>query len=155
MATRDTTDDSEGANEVHSAVSDDILNVIPDIDESKNAADVSTSIEYGINDQNLSNIDSLTGDNESTTKNNDSETQVETEKASVIVESDDDGDVNARKRGRKDIYFLDGPQRKRLYMDEHSSVAEKIAGHESAIKVEEESYERGIVRRLNEKDQQE
>ncbi|AHC39306.1 type IV secretion system protein [Ehrlichia muris] len=155
MATRDTTDDSEGANEVHSTVSDDILNVIPDIDDSKNAADVSTNIEYGINDQDLSNIDSLTGDNESTTENNDSDTQVEAEKASVIVESDDDGDVNARKRGKKDIYFLDGPQRKRLYMDEHSSVAEKIAGHESAIKVEEESYERGIVRKLNEKDQKE
>ncbi|KJV65389.1 MULTISPECIES: type IV secretion system protein [Ehrlichia] len=143
--------------ELHNAVNDDILNVIPDIDESKNAADVSTSdsIGYDIDDQNLGNVDSFTDDNESTTENNDSDTQVEAEKASVIVESYDDADVNGRKGRRKDINFLDGPQRKRLYMDEHSSVAEKIAGHESAIKVEEESYERGIVRRLDEKNQQE
>ncbi|AHX04515.1 type IV secretion system protein [Ehrlichia japonica] len=158
MTTHGTTDNGGDTNELHSAVSDDISNITSkDTDEPKNADDISaSSSKYGINDQNLSNVDSSTDGNDGTAENNDSDTQGEGGKASVIVESyGDDDDVSNTKRGKKDINFLDGPQRKRFYMDEHSSVAEKIAGHESAIKVEEESYKRGIVRKLNKKDQQE
>ena len=135
MITHDITNNGKDINESHSAVDDGILDITSkDTDESKN-------------------VDSSTDGNDGTAENNDSDTQGEEEKASVIVESYGDDDASNTKRRKKDINFLDGPQQKRLYMDECSSVREKIAGHESAIKVEEESYERGVVRKLNKKDE--
>ncbi|QGR03506.1 hypothetical protein EDL79_02930 [Ehrlichia ruminantium] len=70
--------------------------------------------------------------------------------SAVDVSSNESEDVSS-KRGKRGINFLDGPQKQRLYMDEYSSVKEKIAGHQSAIDVEEESHERSKVRRRGKK----
>ena len=66
--------------------------------------------------------------------------------SAVDVSSSESEDVNSKK-GKRDINFLDGPNKQRLYMDEYSSVKDKIAGHQSAIDVEEESHERSKVKR--------
>ena len=118
--------------------------------QSPAVSDVAETPDAG--DTSNSNLDNATNNNESTGENNNSDAQAEEGKASVVVEplSGDDSDG---KRGRKDIDFLEGPQKRRLYMDEHSSVAQKIAGHESAIEVEKESHERSIVKKRGKKDE--
>ncbi|AHX10008.1 type IV secretion system protein [Ehrlichia chaffeensis] len=151
----DESDEAQGGSRDNDENDDSASSVTEqDADSVSDGTEVSTSD----GDNNLGNdqsTDNTLDGNENTSGNNDTDVQEEAGKASSVVESSDSDDSDGRKRGRKDINFLDGPQRKRLYMDEYSSVAEKIAGHESAIAVEEESYERGIVKKRGKKDQQE
>ncbi|QLK50600.1 hypothetical protein FDZ66_02930 [Ehrlichia ruminantium] len=71
--------------------------------------------------------------------------------SSAVDDSSSESEDVGKKRGKRDINFLDGPQKRRLYMDEYSSVKEKIAGHQSAIDVETESHERSQVKRRGKK----
>ena len=118
--------------------------------QSPAVSDVAETPDVG--DASDSSLNNATNNNENTGENNNSDIQAEEGKASVVVDPWS-GDDNDGKRGKQDINFLEGPQKRRLYMDEHSSVAQKIAGHESAIEVEKESHERSIVKKRGKKDE--
>ncbi|RZB13163.1 conjugal transfer protein TrbL [Ehrlichia minasensis] len=132
---------TDGAEYNGSDTSETQLSAVSDVAE---APDVGNTSNSDLND--------ATNNNESNGGSNNSDTQEDGGKASSAVEplNVSDSDHN---RGKRDINFLEGPQKERLYMDEYSSVAQKIAGHESAIEVEKESHERSIVKRRGKQDQ--
>ncbi|CAI27042.1 Conserved hypothetical protein [Ehrlichia ruminantium str. Welgevonden] len=110
-----------------------------------------------------SDVESNTSENDSDDKNLNTNTTVdennntndmqdaESKASSAVDDSSSESEGVGKKRGKRDINFLDGPQKRRLYMDEYSSVKEKIAGHQSAIDVETESHERSQVKRRGKK----
>ncbi|WP_065433292.1 type IV secretion system protein [Ehrlichia ruminantium] len=114
-------------------------------DVSSNDVESNTS-ENDSDDKNL-NTDTTVDENNNTNDMQDAESKA----SSAVDDSSSESEGVGKKKGRRDINFLDGPQKRRLYMDEYSSVKEKIAGHQSAIDVETESHERSQVKRRGKK----
>ncbi|WP_044157012.1 type IV secretion system protein [Ehrlichia ruminantium] len=122
-----------------------------------------SSISEGESDVSESDVESNASESDSDDKNLDTSTTVdennntndmqdaESKASNAVDDSSSESEDVGKKRGRRDINFLDGPQKQRLYMDEYSSVKEKIAGHQSAIDVETESHERSQVKRRGKK----
>ncbi|WP_257639407.1 type IV secretion system protein [Ehrlichia ruminantium] len=122
-----------------------------------------SSISEGESDVSESDVESNASESDSDDKNLDTSTTVdennntndmqdaESKASNAVDDSSSESEGVGKKRGKRDINFLDGPQKQRLYMDEYSSVKEKIAGHQSAIDVETESHERSQVKRRGKK----